>query len=188
MVNMWKVLTLGFIASAGCFAAPLDQPIVRTQFGGNARRIAAPAPLVAQASRSAARSDAREPLDAAYTGAMQFSLRPSRYLYVGTELEAGVLSAPGSQFVATYGVAGIEASTSHTGLALEIVAGRQWLSNELQDDPVGVYAIEPRVRFQLFLDPQIALGTMIGASALPDERGWMGGLYIGIYSHPADGS
>ncbi|MDX2090700.1 MAG: hypothetical protein SFX73_22775 [Kofleriaceae bacterium] len=190
MLNVLKVLSLGLVASAGCIGAPLDQPILRTQFGGNARRIATPVPasVARVATSTAAKSDASAPLDNAYTGAMQFSLRPFRYLYLGAEFEAGVLSSPGSSFAAAYSVAGIEASTSGAGLAIEILYGRQWLSGDIDLDPVGITAIEPRVRFQYLLDPQVAIGGMVGASAVPEERGWMGGLYIGIYSHPADGS
>jgi hypothetical protein len=187
MVNVWTVLTLsGLTASAGCLGAPLDQPIVRAQFGGNARRIVPPDSAAAGVARTSAASDASKPLEGAYTGAMQFSLRPLRYLYIGAEFEGGVLSTPGSSFAAVYSVAGIEANTEYTGLALEVVAGRQWLRSDFFDDPVGVNAVEPRVRFQYLVDPQLAIGGMLGASALAEERGWTAGVYIGVYSHPVD--
>jgi hypothetical protein len=61
-------------------------------------------------------------------------------------------------------------------------AGRRWIRYELGADDVPHDVLEPRVRAQLFLTPQVTLGGMIGGSVMPDERGWMAGVYVGLYS------
>jgi hypothetical protein len=127
-------------------------------------------------------------LDTAYTGNLQFSVRPVGFLYFGGEVEAGAFARVGSNYGGAYGVVGLEAGGARAWLSLEVVAGRQWLRYDLDSNDISANVVEPRVRGQLMLNPQISLGAMVGANALPEDHGWAAGLFIGFYSDPVDGS
>ncbi|MDX2090704.1 MAG: hypothetical protein SFX73_22795 [Kofleriaceae bacterium] len=194
MVQAWKVLTFTTLVAAGCGPA-LEQPIVRASLGANARQVAMPAPSsnrpasIARTTTAAPQpEEASQPLDSAVTGALQFSVRPVGFLYFGGEVEAGAFAREGSNYGGAYGVLGVEAGGQRAFLSLEVAAGRQWLRYDLNATDVGANVVEPRVRAQVLLNPQVSLGGMIGANAMPEERGWTAGLFLGIYSHPIDGS
>lgn len=198
MVQAWKVLTfttLATLVGVGC-GPVLDRPLVRAQLGANARRIAMPAPAssrpntVARSTQIQTQPAGAEPQlsDNAYTGNLQFSVRPVGYLYFGGEVEAGAFARQGSNYGGAYGVIGLEGGGARAWISLEVAAGRQWIRWDLESKDIGTNIVEPRVRGHLMLNPQISLGAMVGATAVPEERGWAAGLFMGFYSDPVDGS
>jgi hypothetical protein len=53
-------------------------------------------------------------------------------------------------------------------------------SVEAPDHDVGV--LEPRVRGELWLAPQLTLGAAAGAE-ISGQHAWMAGIYLGVHSH-----
>lgn len=185
MVRGWKVFVLAGVVASGCvWERDLDRRLARLQLGGNARRMSSSAPArPAGVARSTLPTEpASAPATSAVTGSLQFTMRYLRHAYLGGEIEAGSLERTGSYFGGAYGVAGAEALSSRGSVSVELGAGRRWLRYELGADDVPETVLEPRVRGQLSLTPQITLGGVIGASAMPGEHGWMAGLYFGMYS------
>jgi hypothetical protein len=178
MVKAWKVLGLASLVGGGCIGPHHDQPMARAQFRVSSRQVELPAPA----------STPRAPLASSSTGALQFAVSAVRYLYVGGELEAGVFPRERSSYAGAYGVLGADAGASHAWVSVELVAGRQWLQHAPDTLAVQRRLLEPRLRAQFVLGRQVTLGAMLGANAMPDERGWTAGFFIGFYSDPVDGS
>lgn len=192
MVQPWKVIALLGLVSTGClWERNIDRRMARLQAGVTTRRVvtSAPEPRTAVggiAARTRTPPDLAEqvPQVSSYgvTGSMQFTMRMLKNVYAGGEIEAGPMERTGSYLGGAYGVAGAEVSSPRGTLSVEMNAGRRWIRYELGADNVPHNVLEPRVRGQLFLNPQVALGGMIGASLMPEERGWMAGVYVGLYS------
>jgi hypothetical protein len=124
------------------------------------------------------------------TGSLQFTMRYPRNslpLYMGAEIEAGPLENSG-YLGGAYGVIGGEASSGRGSLSIEVAGGRRWVRAELGADDVPSWVLEPRVRGQFALTPQVTLGGVLGADTLPGEHGWLAGVYIGVFSAALDGS
>lgn len=194
---MGKALALVVLASTagGClWEKDLAERPARLQLGFNTRRVAMEPPKQEFAGGVIARTtqpgETSAPVETStgVTGSAQFTMNYRRGLYLGAEAEAGPLARSGSFFGGAYGVAGAEAESTKGSLSVELIAGRRWVRYELGADDVASLALEPRVRGQLWLGPQISLGGVIGANAVPGETGWMAGVYLGIYSDDKHGS
>ncbi len=181
---------VGIVATGCLWERNGDRP-ARLQLGMNSRHLAVAAPetpVGGYLARSTTEPDpppsSRDVASSAITGAVQFTMQAYRGFYLGGEVEAGRLAShEGSNFGALYGVAGAETSSRWGSLSVEMIAGRRWLRYELGAEDVGAFALEPRLRGQLWLSPQVTLGGLIGANAAPGENGWMAGLYFGVYSN-----
>lgn len=179
------------VVATGCLwehSAQVDRRLARLQAGVNTRRVAMPTDSHGSASSGtiARVTNPTAPAEAsAYsqgvTGNLQFTMRQTRNLYAGAEIEFGPFSQPGSYFSGAYGVVGTESRWSAGSISLELTGGRQWLREGLGAENVGVTMLEPRARGQLLLSEQISVGGVIGASVLGD-KGWLAGVYIGLYS------
>ena len=177
------------VVFAGClWERNVDRRMARLQMGANARRIAMPAPEPATpATRFMARTTT--PTDpepntegsSGVTGTMQFTMRQTKNIYAGGEIEAGPFQRPGSYFGAAYAVLGFETRSSAGSVSVEMIAGRQWLRYEHNAPDIPVTVFEPRARAQLSVSDQVSLGAVIGAG-LAGDAGWMAGLYLGVYS------
>jgi hypothetical protein len=106
---------------------------------------------------------------------------------MGAEIEAGPLENSG-YLGGAYGVIGGEASSGRGSLSVEVAGGRRWVRAELGVDDVPSWVLEPRVRAQFALTPQVTLGGLLGADTLPDAHGWLAGVYVGVFSAALDGS
>ena len=185
MAQPWQVIALAGLAAGGClWEQNVDQRMARLQLGVTSRQIAAstPAPPTGVARTISPTEPTSTPASSSVTGSMQFTMRLLRNTYVGGELEAGPLERPGSYLGGAYGVVGAEVSSSRGSLSVEMSGGRRWLRYEMGADDIPSTVLEPRVRGQLLLAPQLTVGGVIGANAMPGERGWMAGMYIGLYS------
>lgn len=172
------------LVSTGClWERNVERRLTRMQLGVTTRQVGVPAPTAPPGVARTISPPAETPelASSGVTGALQFTMRARRNVYLGGEVEAGPLERSG-YFGGAYGVAGAEVSSSVGTLSVELTAGRQWIRNELGADNVPRTMLEPRVRAQLPLTPQITIGGVIGASALPDDRGWMAGIFVGMYS------
>jgi hypothetical protein len=195
MAHTWTFVALFGTLLGGClWERNIERRQTRLQAGLNSRQIAVARPpsspsygggVIARSIEPPTAPD--QPLSSGVTGSLQFTLRYLRHVYVGGEIEAGPLERTGSYLGGAYGVVGTEHTSGHGSISLELVGGRRWLRYELGADDVPETVLEPRLRAQLLLKPQITLGAVIGANAMPEERGWMAGLYIGMYSLALDG-
>jgi hypothetical protein len=179
------------IATTGCLWERNGDRPARLQLGMNSRHLAVTPPekpVGGYVARSTTEPDPETtPSDvasSAITGSVQFTMQAYRFLYLGGEVEAGRLANhEGSNFGALYGVAGAETSGRYGSLSVEMIAGRRWLRYELGAEDEGSFALEPRLRGQLWLSPQVTLGGLVGANAAPGANGWMAGVYFGVYSN-----
>ena len=179
---------LGIVTTGCLWERNGDRP-ARLQMGMNSRHLAVVVPekpVGGYLARSTTQPDPPASTDvasSAITGSVQFTMQAYRGLYLGGEVEAGRLADhEGSNFGALYGVAGAETSSRFGSLSVEMIAGRRWLRYELGAEDVGSFALEPRIRGQMWLSPQVTLGGLVGANAAPGENGWMAGVYFGVYS------
>jgi len=180
------------VLATGCLwerSAVTDKRLARLQMGANARSVNMPAPEGPQPIGSLARTagGSEEPSNTekmnGVTGNMQFTMRQFGGVYAGGEIEAGPMERHGSYFGAAYGVFGYEARSLGGSVSVEMIAGRQWLRYEGGADDIPVNVVEPRARAQYALGEQVSIGAVIGAG-LTGDPGWMGGIYIGVYSEP----
>lgn len=120
----------------------------------------------------------------AVSTSMRFIGRTSFNTFVGIEGEAGtLLGHNGSNLAGAYGVVGARGELSSVRLAVETVAGQRWVRYTLdgsRTDP-STFVVEPRVRADLWLGPQVTLGAAVGAT-LGDRSVWMAGVYLGFSS------
>lgn len=175
---------------AGClWERNVDRRMARLQMGANARRIAMPMPEPHTPGTPRTLARTTTPTDpepntegsSGVTGTLQFTMRQTKNIYAGGEIEAGPFQRPGSYFGAAYAVLGFETRSSAGSVSVEMIGGRQWLRYEHNAVDVPVTVFEPRARAQLSLSSQVSLGGVIGAG-LTADAGWMAGLYLGVYS------
>ena len=194
---MGKTLVLVALActASGCLwdKKSADRP-ARLHIGFNTRRVVTEPPKQEFAGGVLARTtepgetETPNVASTGVTGAAQFTMAYRRGFYMGGEVEAGPLGRNGSFFGGAYGVAGAETSSTNGSLSVELIAGRRWVRYELGADDVASIALEPRVRGELWLGPQVSVGGVFGANAVPGEQGWMAGIYLGVYSDDKHGS
>jgi hypothetical protein len=191
---------VGMVATGCVWERNVDKRMARLQLGVNSRQLTTAAPAdkpnyVLRTTQPAQQEQPQpaEPTQVAssgVTGSLQFTMRYPHNnvpIYMGGELEAGPLENSG-YLGGAYGVVGAEASSGRGSLSVEMSGGRRWLRAELGAEDLPSWVLEPRVRGQFTLTPQVTLGGVLGANALPDESGWMAGVYVGIFSSPIDGS
>jgi len=183
---------IGLAATSGCLWERNGDRPARMQLGMNARHMNVTVPtkpvgayVARQTTDPTPANESADVASSAITGSVQFTMQTYKFLYLGGEVEAGRLpDHEGSNFGALYGVAGAEAASHFGSLSVEMIAGRRWLRYELGDEDVGTWAMEPRIRGQMWLSPQVTLGGLVGANATPGESsGWMAGVYFGVYSN-----
>lgn len=183
-------LALFTVMLTGClWERNVDHRMARLQMGANARHISMPKPeknYSGTPGRLARSTTPTEPdptteSSSGVTGNLQFTMRQTKNIYAGGEIEAGPFQRPGSYFGAAYAVVGFETRSSAGSVSVEMIGGRQWLRYEFNADDIPVTVLEPRARAQFALSTQVSVGAVIGAGLLPDA-GWMGGLYVGVYS------
>jgi hypothetical protein len=179
------------IATTGCLWERNGDRPARMQLGMNSRHLAVVVPekpvggyLERTTTDPNPPPSSKDVASSAITGSVQFTMQAFRGFYLGGEVEAGRLADhEGSNFGALYGVAGAETTSRWGSLSVEMIAGRRWLRYELGDEDVGSFALEPRIRGQMWLSPQVTLGGLVGANAAPGANGWMAGVYFGVYSN-----
>ena len=178
-------------AAGGClWEKDLARRPARMQLGFNTRSVATDVPkpefaggvLVARTTGEPPPSTERF-ASKGVTGNAQFTMGYRHGIYMGAEVEAGPMSREGAYFGGAYGVVGADTGSGRGSLSVELIAGRRWLRTELGADDIASVALEPRVRGQLLIGPQVTIGGVIGANAVPGEQGWMAGIYIGLFSH-----
>ena len=178
------------VTSGGCVWERLDHRPARMQLGVNSRHLEVATPVADPLPGRLARTTAptptptpETPSSSAVTGSLQFTMGLVPHVYVGGEVEFGTLGRLGSNLGGAYGVVGAEATSSLGSLSIEAAAGPRWTRYELGSEDVRTTPVETRVRGQLWLSPQVTLGGVLGANAVPGERGWIAGIYVGVFSN-----
>lgn len=118
----------------------------------------------------------------AFSATAQFTMRAMRNFYLGGELEAGMLSAAGSNYAGGYGVFGADLSTGNATLGAELAGGYRTMRYGFGEPEVDDIVFEPRVRGQVQIGPQLSFGGVLGTT-LGDHGMWMAGFYLGVHSH-----
>jgi hypothetical protein len=171
-------------AVSGCvYGHHYDRP-ARLQLGVRTRQLHTP---VAPPDQVAFRTT--EPTSTAATesheavmGSAQFTMQAAGNLYLGGEVEAGTLETPGSNAAGAYAIAGVEGKSRFGALAAEITGGWRTMRSSISTEDVDSFALEPRVRGDIWLGPQLTLGGLAGAT-LGENRSWMAGVFVAFHSH-----
>jgi hypothetical protein len=185
-----KVRTLASVvvtvACVGCTArARNNDPPARLTVGASMRQF--PAIQEPDATPAAFRSSEPQPTanegsaQTARMAAIAFTMQtPLSGVYAGGEVETGALD-PGSSAASVYGVIGARQRFANLNLGVELVAGRRWL-RYIDHESASMFAAEPRLRADIWLDEQFSLGGAVGLT-LGDQTVWMAGVFLGIHSH-----
>ncbi len=115
------------------------------------------------------------------TGTVQFTMATRYHTYLGAEAESGYLDKVGSNYAGAYGILGVEEAGRFGSISAEVAAGVRDLRYGFDSGDVTSGVIEPRVRAQLWLSDQFALGAAVGADL--GDHAWMAGVSLGVYSN-----
>jgi hypothetical protein len=188
------VVVAAMTVCASCALDPhrQDRP-AQLRLGTNARHFTASTPTASSEPLARVGAVQRAPVAAgagestttvgheAITGSAQFTMTAHRFVYLGGELEAGKLENAGSNVAGAYAVAGAQHTARYGSLGVEVVGGWRQLRYSLDEDPVSQSILEPRVRGELWLSPQVTFGAKAGAT-LGEQGAWMAGIYLGFHS------
>ena len=167
-------------AWAGC-VHPFDPP-TRLQLGVRGRHFATAAPADgATSARTAAGATEAAPSIDGVLGNAHFTMATRYHAYLGGEVEVGTLGTPGSNAAAVSAIAGAEGMSHFGSVGVELAGGWRTMRYSTEGENASSYGVEPRVRGEIFVGPQISLGALAGAGLR--ERTWMAGLFLGIHSH-----
>jgi len=173
------VAACGLIPACAFDPSRHERP-ARFTVGMNAQRIStSPAGFAARTTEPTAPTPGHY---SAVTMSGQFTMATRDHLYVGGEVEAGRLEEPGSNLAGAYGVVGAEGASHVGSLGVELATGWRGIRYSIDDDDVNDAVVQPRVRGQLWVSPQVTLGAAAGASLVGD-RSWMAGVYVGVHSN-----
>ena len=179
-----RALSLALVFVAACAFDP-QRAIRPARFtvGMNAQRIATPTGDPAFTARTTDGSSA-QPSASSNAVAMsgQFTMATRDHLYLGGEVEAGRLAEPGSNLAGAYGILGAEGASRIGSLGVELATGWRGVRYSIDSDDVNDAIVQPRVRGQLWVSPQLTLGAAAGATLVGD-RSWMAGVYLGVHSN-----
>ena len=169
------------VSAIACAAGPRRARPDRMLIGAHARHFAAPT-----RSDVAFRDSNPPPREMtvgheAVGATAQFTAGVRDNLYVGGELEGGMLDTPGSSTAASYGVAGIDLPFAAGSIGGELASGWRTVRYSTETDDYAKIVIEPRVRAQVWLSDQVSLAAT-GGMTLSDQRVWMAGVSIGVHS------
>jgi hypothetical protein len=183
MAVVRHLLAAGALAVlAGC---PLDtlnhyERPAHAEIGLNTRHFAGDPTAVAERTTTSPEDSSVDGTAASVS--FRFTMRMRWNTYAGGEAEAGAFaSRSGSNLAAGYGVIGGRAPFRLGTFGAELATGWRSVRDSVEAPDVSRAVLEPRVRGEIFLSPQITLGGAIGADLT--ERAWMAGLYVGVHSH-----
>ncbi|HUS30498.1 MAG TPA: hypothetical protein VMZ53_18440 [Kofleriaceae bacterium] len=180
---MRTVLLAASVLLAGC---PIDrfdhiERPARFEVGLNSRHYSADPTTTA--ARELTPPAGNHDIDGTATSAsFRFTMRSRWNTYMGAEAEAGTFARPGSNLAGGYGVIGASAPLHRLTLSTELAAGWRGLRDDVQDDDTNVGVLEPRVRGEMWLSPQVTFGATAGAD-LVGQHAWMAGFYFAVHSH-----
>ena len=157
-----------------------DRP-ARLQLGASTRSFSTP-PTSNVALRET-QPDAATERHGAGAATIQFTMEANELLYAGGELEAGALATRGSSYGGAYAIGGLQHRLGIGVIGAELAAGYRTMRASTTTDNVDSIVTEPRVRGQLWINPQVSFGAVAGAT-LGEHPVWMAGLYLGIHSNP----
>jgi hypothetical protein len=176
---------IGLCASA-CIVDPhRNKRPARLQLGTSARGfpVTSTADQIAVGGQVSKRTETTSSMAqlGAVTGSAQFTMSTPHHLYLGGEIEAGVLERAGSNIAGAYGVAGLEHSLGFGSVGVEVAGGWRAIRLDLDQGDVNTAIIEPRLRADVWISPQLTLGAATGVT-VGGHTGWMGGVFLGVHS------
>lgn len=157
-----------------------DRP-ARLQLGAAGRSIAAPdsGSAPAGATQRTASETMTTGSQQAVVGSAQFTMEYN-HLYLGGELETG--AARNSTVAGAYAIGGFVHQGRLGSISAELASGWRTVQLSTMETSKDSLVLEPRVRGELRLGQQFALGAVGGATL--GDRTWMAGIYLGVHSHP----
>lgn len=184
MTRLPPILALALVGATlvGCAFDPYrNKRPARLLLGANARHFAAP--LRSEVAFRDTTPPAKEmtvPHEAAAATA-QFTMGMRHDLYIGGELEAGMLDEPGSSLGAAYGVFGYDHRFAAGSIGAELATGWRSVRYSTDAEDLSKTIVEPRLRAQVWLSEYATLAAT-GGFTLGDQAVWMAGVSIGLHS------
>jgi hypothetical protein len=178
------------LLAAGALAALAGCPIDRfnhydrpahAEIGLNTRHFAGDPTAVAERTTTPPENPTVDGTAASVS--FRFTMKMRWNAWAGGEAEAGAFtSRSGSNLAGGYGVIGGGAPFRLGTFGAELAAGWRSVRESVEAPDVARAVLEPRVRGELWLSPQITLGSAVGAD-LTGQHAWMAGVYVGVHSH-----
>jgi len=180
-------LALGTTAlgTTGCAFDPArDRRPARILIGANARHFQAPIRNSEVAFRDS-NPPSREMTVAheAASATAQFTMGMRHRMYLGGELEAGVLDEAGSSTAGAYGVFGLDLPFAAGSFGGELASGWRTVRYSTESADFSKLVVEPRLRASVWLSELVTLAATAGMT-LGDQAVWMAGVSVGIHSSP----
>jgi hypothetical protein len=181
MVRESALIAVFAVAATGCmFDRRREDRPARVRFGVTTHRLSSETGDQLSARGSEPTPTTKAAPSSAITGSAQFTMAWRGPLYLGVEAESGAMVRSGSNYAGGYGVIGAESKSPLGSLAVEVVAGRRWMREDGDSADVASFAVEPRLRAQFWMAPQLTLGAAIGVTPL--DRSYMAGVFLGVHS------
>ena len=159
-----------------------DRP-AHAEFGVNTRHFSSSTPQGVAARTTTPPANDMDVNGAATSLSFRFTMRTRWSTYMGGEAEAGRFAGQdGSNIAGGYAVAGARAPLRLGSLSAELTGGWRSVRDGIDSPDHSMYVLEPRVRGELWLNPQFTLGAAAGAE-VGGQHAWMAGVYIGVHSH-----
>jgi hypothetical protein len=159
-----------------------DRP-AHAEIGLNTRHFASTTPSGVAARTTTPPTNDMDVNGAATSVSFRFTMRTPFSTYMGGEAETGRFAGvEGSNIAGGYAVAGARAPIRLGSLSAELAGGWRSLRDSIDGPDHSFYILEPRVRGEMWLNPQLTLGAAAGAE-VGGQHAWMAGIYIGVHSH-----
>lgn len=121
----------------------------------------------------------------AFLAAFGFTMNMRNAMYVGGELEAGMLETRSSNAAGGYAVVGARLPFGKSSLSGEVAGGYRTVRFGIDTEDLERAVVEPRVRGEVWLGPRVTLSASAGWT-IGDQQIWMAGLSIGIHQSDYD--
>jgi hypothetical protein len=121
----------------------------------------------------------------AFLAAFSFTMSMRGAMYVGGELEAGMLETRSSNAAGGYAVFGAKLPFGKSSLAAEVAGGYRTVRFGIDTEDLERVVVEPRVRGEVWLGPRVTLSASAGWT-IGDQQIWMAGAAIGIHQSDFD--
>lgn len=192
---MTRIAILVALACSACVLDPSrHKRPSRMQIGANARHFTAPmgsgpeSRLIDQQVAFRTSNPPPKEMTTSHQAASisgQFTQGMRHGLYLGGELEAGMLDVAGSSTAGAYGIFGFEHMFAAGSIGGELASGWRSVRYTTDADDLSTLVVEPRVRASVWLGEQTSL-AVTGGMTLDDRPAFVAGVSIGIHQNPFD--
>jgi hypothetical protein len=182
-----RVALVVFALCGGCVLdGARDRRPARMQLGAQARHFPAGQQLPMTAFKATEQptmttTDSHQ----AFMAALGLTMGMRNGMYVGGELEAGMLETAGSNAAGGYAVFGAKLPFGKSSVGAEVAGGYRTVRFNVETEDLERFVVEPRVRGEIWLGPRVTLSASAGWT-VGDQSIWMAGASIGIHQSDFD--